>query len=89
MLSRRSPSLVIAQILEICSDGAGKTKILYQANLSTIKGKYHLDNLVRKGYIETIPNGSRLIYKTTPKGCELQGRLNHYADTIDRLYSDV
>ena len=89
MSSKRNPNLVTAQILEICADGAGKTRVVYQANLNSVTGKQYLDNLMKKGLIEAIPDGSRYIYKTTPKGRELQEKLGQFNDMMDYLYSQA
>jgi len=89
MASKRNPNVVRAQILEICTDGANKTRVVYQANLNATTGKQHLDDLIRKGYIETIPSGSRVIYKTTAKGQELKERLDQFRSMMERLYSNV
>ncbi|MFB3764696.1 MAG: winged helix-turn-helix domain-containing protein [Methanotrichaceae archaeon] len=89
MSNKRNPNAVTAQILEICSDGAGKTRIIYQANLNSATGTQYLDNLMKNGLIEAIPDGSRFIYKTTPKGRELQEKLKQFKSLMDHLYSDV
>lgn len=87
MPSRRNLNVVTAQILEICADGAGKTRVVYQANLNATTGAQYLDNLIRSGYIEAIPKGSRIMYKTTPKGRELQEKLGQIRNMMDNLYS--
>ncbi len=87
MSNKRNPNVVTAQILDKCSEGAGKTRVIYQANLNATTGKHHLDSLVRSGYIETIPKGSRTIYKTTPKGRELQEKLGEIKTMMELLYS--
>ncbi|MFB3765145.1 MAG: winged helix-turn-helix domain-containing protein [Methanotrichaceae archaeon] len=87
MSCKRNPNIVTAQILEICADGAGKTKVIYKANLNATTGAQYLDGLIRNGYIEAIHKGSRLIYKTTPKGAELQEKLAQIKNLMDNLYS--
>ena len=87
MSNKRNPNVVTAQILEICSEGAGKTRVIYQANLNATTGKYHLDRLVKSGYIEAVPRGSRTIYRTTPKGRELQEKLGQIKSMMESLYS--
>ncbi len=49
MPSKRNPNVVTAQILEICANGAGKTRIIYQANLNSATGTQYLDNLTKNG----------------------------------------
>ena len=87
MSSKRDLNLVTAQILEICSEGAGKTRVIYQANLNSTAGKQYLDSLTKNGHIEAIPDGLRFIYKTTPKGRELQEKLGQFRSIMDQLHS--
>jgi len=85
MSSKRNPNLVTAQILEICTDGAGKTRIIYKANLNSVTGTEYLKSLTKNGLIEAIPDGSRFIYKTTPKGNELKERLGEFKNIMENL----
>jgi len=85
MSSKRNPNLVTAQILEICTDGAGKTRVVYQANLNSVTGTQYLKSLAKNGLIETIPDGSRFIYKTTPKGNELKEKLGEFKTILENL----
>ncbi len=87
MSSKRNPNLVTAQILEVCTDGAGKTSVIYQVNLNSTTGTQYLNNLTRNGLIDAIPDGSRFVYKTTPKGQELKERLEQFKSMMDHLYS--
>lgn len=87
MSSRRNLNLVTAQILEICTDGANKTRVIYQANLNSTIGTKYLDDLTKKGLIEAIPDGYRFIYKTTSRGQELREKLGQYNSIMDHLYS--
>ena len=84
---KRNPNAVITQILEICSDGANKTRVVYQANLNSVIGNRYLDTLTKNGLIEAIPDGCRFIYKTTPMGKELLERLGQFQGMMDELYS--
>ena len=89
MARKRNPNVVTAQILEICEDGASKTRVVYQANLNAITGRQRLDDLVRNGFVEAVPDGSRFIYKTTNKGRELKERLDLFKSMMDRLYEEA
>ncbi len=86
MPKRRSPNLIATQILEICISGASKTRVVYQANLNSSIGRQYLENMVKNGLLEAIPDGARTIYKTTPKGMSLKGRLVQYRDMMNDLY---
>ena len=90
MLSKkRTHNLIISEILRVCADGAGKTKIVHQANLNFKMAESYLDNLRRNGYIETFSNGSKNIYKTTPKGLELKGKFDQFHSELDKFYASV
>ncbi len=84
-MKKRTDDQIISQILEICMNGAGKTKIIYQANLNFLKVSRHLENMVKNGLISEIPIGSRVIYKTTSKGVELNQRFQKLQGEIDAL----
>ncbi len=86
-MKKRSDDQVISQILEICMNGAGKTRILYQANLNSIKVNYYLESMIKSGLISEIPCGSRHIYKTTPRGVELNEKFQKLQNEIDALRS--
>ena len=87
MSGKRNPNMVTAQILEICADGANKTRVVYKANLNSVAGTHYLDILMKEGFIEAIPEGSRFVYKTTTKGRELQEKLGQFKSMMDHLYS--
>ena len=67
---KRSRDVIIAKILEICIDGASKTKIVYQANLNFRTVNPYLQLLILNGLIE-VKNGATTIYETMPKGKDI------------------
>ena len=69
---KRTNSLIASEILKICVNGANKTRIVYQANLNFLTAKPYLDRFTERGFLEAIPEGSRIVYKTTPKGIDLK-----------------
>jgi len=71
-VNRRTDDLIASQILSICENGAGKTKIIYQANLNSTTAKYYLESLMKNGLVSEASLGPRVIYKTTFKGSELK-----------------
>jgi len=91
-VNRRTDDLIASQILGICENGAGKTKIIYQANLNSTTTKYYLKNLMKNGLITEISFGSRIIYKTTFKGSELKDkhmRLQRELADLHKILCDV
>jgi predicted transcriptional regulator len=71
---KRSRQEIIAKVLDICTDGAIKTKIVYQANLNFRMVDTYIDLLNKKGLIE-VSQGRCTIYETTPKGIDLMQSL--------------
>jgi len=84
-IKKRSDDQIVSQILEICANGAGKTRIIYQANLNSLKVNHYLESMVKNDLIIEIPCGSRSIYKTTPRGLELNQRFQSLQTEIDAL----
>jgi predicted transcriptional regulator len=79
---RRSVELIMSKILDICEGGAGKTKIVYQANLNSEKVDRYLERLISHGLVDKSTVGSRVIYKTTNKGTELKVK-------FERIHSEI
>ncbi|NPV62889.1 MAG: DNA-binding protein [Methanotrichaceae archaeon] len=67
---KRSRHMIISEILNICSNGASKTKIVYQANLNFRTVNPYIDLLMKNDLI-TVKQGSTLIYETTDRGLVL------------------
>ncbi len=86
---RRTDDQIFSEILKICTKGASKTRIIYQANLNYNMVKSRIDNLVRSGLIEAVHDGSRTLYKTTPRGLEFKGRFEHVHNELNELYAFV
>ena len=84
---RRTNDLIVSQILKLCVPGASKTRVVYQANLNFLTVNPYLDNLIKNECIETVREGSRVVYKTTPKGMDLKERFEQFHSAIDELYA--
>ncbi|MBN1235238.1 MAG: DNA-binding protein [Methanotrichaceae archaeon] len=67
---KRSRQEIIAKVLDICTSGAIKTKIVYQANLNFRTVNTYIDLLNKKGLIE-VYQGPTTVYETTEKGLDL------------------
>lgn len=61
--------MIITQILGICSEGATKTRIVYQANLNFKTVNPYIELLIKNGMIG-VKEGQNRIYETTNKGVE-------------------
>ena len=69
-MARRDRMEIMVSILNTCSRGANKTRIVYQANLNFRTVNPYLDLLEENGLIQVTGNENKL-YKTTSKGLEL------------------
>lgn len=66
--ARRSRYDIIAKILSVARDGAGKTEILYRANLNFGMVNGYLNSLIQDGMISLTTGSTK--YNTTKKGLE-------------------
>jgi len=85
-MMKRSKDAIISQILDICGNGASKTKIVYQANLNFRTVIPYIDLLLKNQLIETSRN-SVIIYQTTPKGFELLKEFKCIQSLLPEIYN--
>jgi predicted transcriptional regulator len=78
---KRSRNEIISQILEICKNGASKTKIVYQANLNFNSVNPYLDLLIKNDLIR-VSEGRAIRYDTTPKGIRLLETIKQINDEL-------
>jgi predicted transcriptional regulator len=78
---KRSRNEIISQILEICKNGASKTKIVYQANLNFNSVNPYLDLLIKNDLIR-VNEGRAILYETTPKGIRLMETIKQINDKL-------
>ncbi len=67
-IKRRSKAQIVSDILEICMDGANKTKIVYNANLNFKMLDSYLDVLTKRGLLHIAASRE---YITTEEGIRL------------------
>jgi predicted transcriptional regulator len=69
---RRSSIEIIADMLRVGENGAGKTEIMYSANMSYHQIQKYLDYLVSQGFINKVNLGNTLVaYQVTESGLKL------------------
>jgi len=69
---RRSNIEIIADMLRVGENGAGKTEIMYSANMSYIQLQKYLDYLVNQGFINKVNLDNTLVaYQITDTGMKL------------------
>jgi len=69
---RRSDIEIIADMLKVGENGAGKTKIMYNANMSYHQIQKYLGYLMGQGFIDRIKVGNPSVtYQVTDSGLKL------------------
>jgi predicted transcriptional regulator len=69
---RRSNIEIIADMLRVGENGAGKTEIMYSANMSYSQIQRYLDYLVNQGFIIKVNMDNTMIaYQVTDSGLKL------------------
>jgi predicted transcriptional regulator len=72
---KRNREEIISQILNVCRNGAIKTRVVYQANLNFKTVEPYLDLLVKNNLLE-VQQGEKRMYETTEKGETLLEAIN-------------
>jgi predicted transcriptional regulator len=83
-MMKRSRNMIVSQILDICKDGACKTRIVYQANLNFRTINPYIDLLTKNRLIE-VKQGKNVSYKTTHKGLLLLEDFQHINSQLSEL----
>jgi predicted transcriptional regulator len=83
-MMKRSRDMIVSQILDICKDGACKTRIVYQANLNFRTVNPYIDLLAKNNFIE-VRQGKNVSYKTTDKGVLLLEDFQHINSQLSEL----
>ena len=69
---RRSNIEIIADMLRVGENGAGKTEIMYSANMSYSQIQRYLDYLVNQGFISRVNMDNTMVaYQVTDSGLKL------------------
>ena len=70
-MEKRSRDVIISKILDICTEGAHKTRIVYQANLNFRTVNPYIDLLTKNGLIDVKTDNKIVVYETTAKGLKI------------------
>jgi len=85
---KRSKDAIISQILDVCTEGASKTRIVYQSNLNFRTVIPYIDLLIKNGLLEiTTTKNSSVIFTTTPKGAKLLKDFKSIQSVIPEIYN--
>ena len=81
---RRSNIEIIADMLRVGENGAGKTEIMYSANMSYTQIQKYLGFLLSHGFIDKIEIGNPIVtYQVTEKGLGLLRNIDGIIEVLD------
>jgi predicted transcriptional regulator len=84
MNRRRSNIEIIADMLKVGENGAGKTEIMYSANMSYAQIQKYLGFLLSHGFINKVKVGNPVVtYQVTDKGGELLKNINCIIEVLE------
>lgn len=78
---KRSKHEIFSKILEICINGANKTRIVYQANLNFRTVNPYLHILIKNNLLEASQE-RHILYKTTKEGSNLQETISQVNNAL-------
>ena len=87
---RRSDIEIIADMLTVGENGAGKTEIMYSANMSYSQIQKYLGYLIANGYIDRMKMGNPSVtYQVTDSGLKLLQLISNLKEMLglDEDYS--
>lgn len=80
---RRSDIEIIGEMLKVGENGAGKTKIMYNANLSYSQIQKYLGFLMSQGFIGKMEMGNPSVtYRVTGSGLKLLESINSLMEML-------
>ena len=84
MNRRRSNIEIIADMLRVGENGAGKTEIMYSANMSYSQIQKYLSFLLSHGLIDKVELGNPVVtYQVTDEGSALLRSIDNILEVLD------
>jgi predicted transcriptional regulator len=83
-LMKRSRDMIISKILDICSGGAHKTKIVHEASINFRIVNPYIELLTKNGMINPKTNGRLVIYETTARGFALLNNCKQVQEDLNK-----
>jgi len=84
MQRRRSNIEIIGDMLRIGANGAGKTEIMYSANMSYSQLQKYLSMLINQGFIDRLELGNPMVtYRVTERGSTLLRSIDTILDVLE------
>ena len=84
MINRRRSNIeIMADMLRIGENGAGKTEIMYSANMSYAQIQKYLGFLVSQGFVDKVEAGNSVVtYQVTGKGLKLLRSIDNIMEML-------
>ncbi len=80
---RRSNIEIIAEMLKVGENGAGKTEIMYSVNMSYSQIQKYLGFLMSQGFIDKVTVGNPVVtYQVTDSGLKLLKSINSVMEML-------
>ena len=90
MHRRRSNIEIIGDMLRVGANGAGKTEIMYSANMSYSQLQKYLSLLISQGFIDRLDVGNPVVtYRVTERGSTLLRSIDTILDVLEFRHDDV
>jgi predicted transcriptional regulator len=87
---RRSNIEVIADMLRVGDNGAGKTEIMYTANMSYSQIQKYLDYLVNQGFVNKVNMDNTMVaYQVTDSGLKLLKAIDTLMAMLESTESQI
>ncbi len=87
---RRSNIEIIADMLKVGENGAGKTEIMYTANMSYSQIQKYLSYLVNQGFVNKINMDNTMVaYQVTESGLKLLKAIETLMEMLESTCSEV
>ena len=84
MHRRRSNIEIIGDMLRVGANGAGKTEIMYSANMSYSQLQKYLSLLISQGFIDRLGVGNPVVtYRVTERGSTLLRSIDTILDVLE------
>jgi predicted transcriptional regulator len=84
MNRRRSNIEIIAEMLKVGENGAGKTELMYSVNMSYAQLQKYLKFLLTHGLVQKVELGNPCVrYHVTDKGAELMKSIDAVLEVLD------
>ncbi len=84
----KTNGMVASRILKACISGASGTRITHQDSPNSMKVISYL-LMIDEGLIEVVPEGSRVVHRTTPKGIGLIEKFESAYCNLDELICEA